>query len=312
MNKPTVTVAIPAYNSSKNIKNLLNSLLSMETSLVKKYSILVHIDLGSDNTAEVVKKVKSKRIKVITATTRKGFAGSVQSIFKENTSNVLVIINDDIVIKDNKLVTKIIKLVKSDRKIMLASGNPIPQEPESFIERGIERTFYAYYNFRHAQQLHNGFSFDGKVMVFTKKYISLFTFPKNLSTMGNVDGYLYLWCKKNNYKYLHMPEVKVYFRLPQTVKDYYSWQKRSILSMKIWKKTYGKLVNIEYSLPKISISTKISEFLIDPMPVLVVAFINFIVNLNISVQKHKFITHWNLAKSTKKLKLQSVVKLVIS
>ena len=61
--KPTVTVALSAYNEEKNIKSFLESVLSQrEESYVLK-EIWVYSDVSTDKTVEIAKSIKSTKIK---------------------------------------------------------------------------------------------------------------------------------------------------------------------------------------------------------------------------------------------------------
>ncbi len=82
--KITVNVAIAAYNSEKNIKRLVESVLNQKEINYILKRVVVNSDSSSDETVPVAHEIYDKRVKVIDSRERSGFAGALVSLVNAN------------------------------------------------------------------------------------------------------------------------------------------------------------------------------------------------------------------------------------
>ena len=88
INKKRITVVIPAYNESKHIKNVIDSI----PSFIDK--IFVVNDASTDNTANVVKSIKKKNLELISLKQNSGVGGATKAGLK-----AALKIKSDVIIK---------------------------------------------------------------------------------------------------------------------------------------------------------------------------------------------------------------------
>lgn len=97
------TIGIPAYNGASFIAETLKSILSQS---FQNFEIIISDDCSQDNTIEVVKKFKDKRIKIFRNKRNLGYGKNLQVIRKLAKRDVLFLMGqDDILLKDALLKT---------------------------------------------------------------------------------------------------------------------------------------------------------------------------------------------------------------
>lgn len=297
--KKSVTVGIAAYNSESNIKRLLLSLLDQQEENYLLNKILVHSDFSADQTVEVVKNVASKKIVVIEAKKRRGFVGSVKALLKENKSDILILLNDDVLIKDSLFIKRCLEPF-NDKNVGLSSVRLIPTHQITFVEKAVASGYKAYSNF--AKNYKNGnniLTCDGKVLIVTKEFIQKFSFPKTVDEAGNLDTYFYAECLNRKFKYSFAKNAIIYFRCPATIADFIKWQKRNYKN-KIMIQNHFPSVKNEYKIPILQFSYyKLIEFIKNPVGSVFIFILGIYCSLSIKSDKSQFDATWDLVKSTK-------------
>ena len=140
---PTITVAIPAYNEGANIGNVLDSLLAQKYKKTRLEKIVVYTDGSTDNTREVVRdKMKvSKSIFLIRGRTQKGKFPRLNQIYKDNTSDVLIVLDADLAIVGDWFVEKFALCIINDKKALLVSAHEEAIVPKDFVGRIIASSY---------------------------------------------------------------------------------------------------------------------------------------------------------------------------
>src|SRR5690606_14751320 len=110
--KPSVRIAVAAYNSEKNIQHLIQALLSQQRVSYHLDSLIIYSDGSSDDTVKNAKTITHPKLQIVGAKKNIGFANVVKKLIKENTADILVMLNDDIKINDNLLIEKLIQPFK--------------------------------------------------------------------------------------------------------------------------------------------------------------------------------------------------------
>lgn len=210
--------------------------------------------------------------------------------------------NDDIVINENRLVSKLIKPFLADENVGMVCGNPTPLAPINFVDDVGISVFRIWDRVR--MKIRDGQSvntLDGKIMVFNKSLLSQIKFPKNMRDWGNVDLYLYLFAIKYKFKYEFIKDAVVGFRNPTTWKDYFRWHLRNFSQPSMLQIEFGDLVAKEYEKPKfIYIKSLIKEFFSHPINVLVI--LTEAVYLRLLKNRYatkEFKSTWDVIESTK-------------
>ena len=140
-NKSTVSIGIPAFNEEANIGFLLKDLLKQNQKNFVFHQIIISSDGSTDKTIETAKKASASFIQkegqeviLIDNKERKGRAVRQNQIMERSASDILVLLDADILIKDKNFIEKIIKPVLN-KKADLTSVSVQELPPENFLER---------------------------------------------------------------------------------------------------------------------------------------------------------------------------------
>lgn len=299
--KKTVTIGIAAYNSEKNIKRLLKSLIDQREKNFTLEKILVHSDFSTDQTIKKTREIMNKKIIVIEARKRMGFVGSVETLLNTNTSDILILLNDDVLINDSSFIEKCIEPF-SDGMVGLSSVKLIPTQPSTFVEKAVASGYMAYANFaRNHRDGNNILTCDGKVLIVSNDFAKKFSFPKTVDEAGNLDTYFYAECLDKKFKYSFAKNAYVLFRCPATIADFTKWQKRNYRNRAMIQNHFTSIKN-EYALPKLQFNYyKLLELIKNPIGSIFILFLGIYCSLSIKSDDTKFDATWDLVKSTKEI-----------
>lgn len=215
--RPTVTVAISAYNEEKNIKNFLESVLTQKEDSFVLEKIIVISDGSSDDTVKIIKGFKSSKITIKDYRERTGKSTRLNEIYSSLTSDILVQSDADVVFNHPFVIRDIIQPIIKDEKVGMCGGNPKPLEGETFTERAVNCTAEAYQSFRKTiRGGNNVFSADGRLLAFRKEVVKKIIVPED---MISNDKYTYYSCLIQGYIYRYAETAIVYFRSPQNIHD---------------------------------------------------------------------------------------------
>lgn len=213
----TLSVGIPAFNEEANIANLIHSLIRQQQTGFVLEKIIVASDGSTDNTEKIVSEINDDRLVLIADRGRKGQAARQNEIIEKNTSDLLLLLNADVLPEDSAFISKLIQPFDLDESIGLVSGKRWPVRPEGFFEKivafGSELTDAIADRIDLGQNLYHC---NGAVRVFSKKLLEKFRFP----TVVSEDAYSYFYCKHNGFSFRYVPHAIVRYRCSQTLKDY--------------------------------------------------------------------------------------------
>lgn len=303
--KLTLTVAIAAYNAEKNIKKLSESMLNQKEISFILNKVVINSDSSSDNTVKYAKSIKNKRMKVIDSKARTGFAGALVSLVKYNNTDVLCILNDDIIVNDLLFLEKLVRPFIKEKNIGLVCCNAQPLKSNNFVANAVRSGYIPYKQI--GEEIKNGnnvYSVDGKTLCLSKKFIKTIRFPNDYRHMGNVDKHIYFACINNQFIYRYVKDAIIYFKCPSTIKDFTKWQIRNFQSTKYIHKSYwgGKLVDKEYILPVNKFRYyKLLELLKNPLGGLFIFTLGIYCSFQARFDKTDFKIKWDTVQTTKEI-----------
>lgn len=117
-----LSIIIPVYNEERTIKPLLNKVLAVKLKGIKKEIII--IDDGSiDKTKFFLKKIKDKRIKIISYGGNKGKGFAIKSGLLEATGDIVLIQDADLEYNPKEYNRLVKPIINEKSKIVYGSRN---------------------------------------------------------------------------------------------------------------------------------------------------------------------------------------------
>jgi len=299
--KPTVTIAVCAFNEQENIQAFLESCQVQREEGFTIEQIWVHSDGSTDDTVKLIRSLNMPKVRLWEHTRRVGKATHLNHIYRSLTTDFLVQADADVVLANEKVVTELIKPLISDPNVAMIGGNPEPLAGNTFWERICRVAFEPYQEFRsEVRGGNNAFSSVGQLLAFKKELIREITVPHDMVTN---DIYTYFCCLALGYKYKFAKNAKVLFRSPQNLKDMLRQNTRFPIGLRRMRDLFDpELVERELNIPKIQLYKKlIVQFLKYPIPAGAYYLINSYCQIKASLSNMQMDPKWPIAKSTKKL-----------
>ncbi len=235
MNKPSVTIGIPAYNEEKNIGFLLKQLLNQKFEGFKLEKIIVTSDNSKDKTVETAEKLRNPLIQVVNNKNRIGVAGRENQLFELSNSDIFVLLNADIYIQERDFISKLIHpLIKGEAD--LTSPRVKPYTPKKIIEKILAAGFVIKdFVFREIEKGDNIYFCHGAARAFSKKFYKKIKFKESVGE----DAYVYLLCKQRGFKF-KLAATECYIKLPETISDHQKQSIRFLQSQSKFYKEFGE------------------------------------------------------------------------
>ena len=135
-NKPTVTIGIPAYKEANNLKVLLPVLLDQNHHFYHLEKIIVVCDGCDQDTTNVIKKLRSKKISLLINTRRSGQQYSQNRIVKNCHSDILIFLEADTLPYNNHIIDYLVHpFTDKNSQFDMVVGVPLPSKPDNYFEK---------------------------------------------------------------------------------------------------------------------------------------------------------------------------------
>jgi glycosyltransferase involved in cell wall biosynthesis len=295
--KITLTIGIPTYNEGKNIGLLLQSINIQEFENAQIVKIIVYSDASTDDTLDVLNKAELKDIEVIAAKKRMGKSYAMNQIIKRTKSDILAILDADILVRDKNMIEKLIEpIIKQSAD--LTSARVKEYWTKSKFEQILKVSMLLKKDiFESVNKGNNIYTCHGRARAMSKKLYKAIRFKNN---MVAEDAYAYLFAIYNKFSYIFAKDANVHYRLPGTFKDHQKQSVRFIQSYKQLANEFGaKFINKEKKLPKaVVIPFVFKYFLKYPLTLILYALILFYMRVR-SILVNEIKAKWDIAKSTK-------------
>jgi glycosyltransferase involved in cell wall biosynthesis len=297
--KKTVTVGIAAYNEEKNIRQILNQIINQKGGNFILEKIIVVSDGSNDSTVKTIQQIKNNLISVKEYSQRKGKPARTNELMQMASSDILILIDADVKIANQFLIRDLVIPLKQ-KNIYLASGVAIPLKPETTVEHIVATGICLWNEAKTAKNMSMMYKCEGQIRALKKELYTELKFP--LASADDV--YPFLYCQKKKYGFAAVDSAIVYFRLPQTFKDYRKQMNRYLVSYHIQKENFGNEITKKFY--TVNLSTKIyivaKNIFKDPFWVslylLFLTIPKFLSLFKIGDKK----SNWNIIKTTKNIK----------
>src|SRR5437870_748495 len=101
MKNPTISIGIPTYLGGEHLSRTLQSVYQQSYYRYVKEIVLV-VD-GNKIDKKIIKTMLNKKLKIITFRKREGQSKRINDIFRIARSNLLILINDDVILTKNAI-----------------------------------------------------------------------------------------------------------------------------------------------------------------------------------------------------------------
>ena len=248
--KQTLTVAIPAFNEAENIKNVLDSLLLQKQKHIVLEKIVVYTDGSTDKTPQIVKEAMkhSPKIYLVFGKHQRGKFYRLNKIFKENTSDILIVLDADIGLNGDMFLENFAASIIGDPKAQLVSAHELPLIPNNFIGRVIASSYLMWDQIRwsipncdHVQNLY------ARATAYRGSFAKTLYIPTK-ATEERL--YLYLMAKKTN-GYRYCRDASIFYWPVNTIYDYLKLAERAFgRPQPAVNKIFGFDATYFYTIPK--------------------------------------------------------------
>lgn len=299
--RPTVTVAVSAYNEEANIGAFLSSVLIQKELSFKLKKIIVISDGSVDDTEKVVKSLRSSKIELIRHKERLGKSSRLNEIYTFLDSDILVQSDCDVVFSHSKVIHDLIQPILNDKRVGMCGGNPKPLAAQTYLEKAVNYTCEAYCKFRaEVRGGNNLFSADGRLLAFRADFIKFVHVPEDM--IAN-DAFAYFCCLHKGYKYKYVQSAIVWYRSPQTIADQIRQNTRFLAApLRLSKYFPRDLVERETNIPmKAYLVVMIKEFAKDPLLCSYIFLVNKYCGFRARLFESSFDSKWSMATTTKEL-----------
>jgi glycosyltransferase involved in cell wall biosynthesis/O-antigen/teichoic acid export membrane protein len=242
----TVSICIPAYNEEHNMRTILRQILKQKQVGFQIERIIVASDGSTDNTVKIVKQFADRGVEVIAGRDNLGQTYRQNQLIEATTSDILVLLNADLVLRDDEVILRLINPVIEGADLSAQWAKPV--SPQTFIEKVLKAGYVLKnYVYAHHKNGDNIYTCVGHMRALSRRFYSNVTFPTN---SAGEDQYLYLACVSGGYKYKYTHSYNAFFKLPDNFNDYKKYAIRIFQTQKKYDKTFSEeVVQPERELP---------------------------------------------------------------
>jgi glycosyltransferase involved in cell wall biosynthesis len=221
MNIKTLTIGIPAYNEEANIGYLIQNIFNQKYSHVALKKVIVSSDGSTDRTVSILRRIHNPHIRIFVNKDRQGVARGLNQIISHTRTDILVILDADVLLLDKLFIEKLVRPVVNSQADLTSSS--IAELPSSqfiprvlFVSMRIKDAIFKKIN--HGNNL---YTCHGPARSFSRDLYKNMVFP---SRVGD-DMFSYLYAAYNNYTYKYVKNAAALYKQPETFMDH---QKQSI------------------------------------------------------------------------------------
>jgi len=295
--KPTVTIGIPAHNEEQNISNLIHSLIlqKIENGYLEK--IVVVSDGSTDETVKRVKEINNEKIELIELPERSGKYNAQNYLASEIESDILVILDADILPVDDSFVDNLILPIIQNEKTGLTAANSIPAEPRTFFEKILSNSHQLKKEIAlKINDRDNIYLCSGLARAFSKSFYKKMRWISGFPE----DAFSFIKCSEYGFKFVYAQNAKLIFRLPSSVKDHFRQSRRFHDGVK----KIEKIGNYRryYRIPQFLSLTVVIKFIVrKPLPTL--SYLLIVFYIRYLLPNSNFEDNWTSASTTKEIVL---------
>ena len=297
-NKISVTIGIPAHNEEKNIFNLIDSLLTQETSISYiENIIIIYSGHYSVETSNKLREKYQDKIILITDSKRTSKINKLNRISKLSQSEVTLILDGDIIIPNKNLVEKLSTPFMNDKDLLITT--PVLKQVSTknllqkiLVNSNISKQYIS-------NKWNNGDNYI-KAIGRSLAYRTSFLKNNNIPEILTEDFFLYIKAKVQGGKIKEISDSEILFHLPKNLKDHISQSSRFLSNKNAFREVLDRSSIKKY----VEMPLKIKLFFIIKSLSLNPIYSFLYILLLISSKIHSIIffsdnANWKISQSTK-------------
>jgi len=294
-----ITIGIPAHNEENNICRIVASLLDQYENIFEIEKLIVISDGSTDGTVGLVQRIQDERLEVKINEIRQGKVRIMNELFRSCSSDYLVIIDADTIIKDRKFISTFISSAIDKKNIGLVGARVESLIGTSFFERTIAQS----HSFKNNMYEINGnneslYLCHGRARIFSYDFFHTLDIP----TDAPEDSYSFLACVRNGYKFMYAPKAVVYFKSPTTLADHMKQSSRFKHGRTALLKYFSKnTLQKEFRLNKSAVIRAAFNMLISHPLQFIYYIIIYLYTLLFGKESDVSHSTWNIAASSKNI-----------
>lgn len=300
MKKKSLTIGIPAFNEEANIGFLLRDLFKQKLDSFLLKEIVVVSDGSTDETVTKVREIKNKKgisLKVVVHKVRKGRAERQNEIMKMAKTEVLVLLDADVLIKDPMFLEKISKPVLNGADLTSVKVEEIKEE-KLFGKILTESMIFKRSLFEKVNSGNNLYTCHGRARAFSKRLYKQINFKESVGE----DAYSYLYAKACGFKYQFVKSTQIFYKSPETFSDHEKQSIRFYKTQGMFEKEFGrKFVNEENFLTTFFITKNLVQAVFTKPLLIVYVFIAGYLKIK-SFLSEETVNQWSVSESSKKVR----------
>lgn len=290
-----VSVGVIAYNEESNLSFLLDSLLNQKLKQVNIKEIFIVSSGSTDDTNSIAKRYarKHKKIKLITQKKRSGKASAVNLFMSRSTSEILILMSADLILKPETVENLIAPFKK--KSVGITGVHPIPVNNPNTL---MGFASHLLWNMHHKLSLK--YPKMGEMIAFRKVF-------KQIPVLSAVDEVnIEALIRGQGLKRVYVQKAIVFNKGPESIKDFLNVRRRVYAGHLSTKKEYSyevSTMNSLHILQSLLSSFKVNwQFLVFTIPVILLEVYARFLGWKDYTFKTRDHTVWEVAKSTKDLK----------
>lgn len=232
----TVTVAIIAYNEERSIRRILQSICAQNEHGFLITRILVISDGSTDKTVKFASSVSDARIIVREDGKRKGKAQRINEVFAAEESDVVVIMDADVVPAGHNVISTLVEPLFAHWRLAFTSGRIVPRTPTTRTGNIVHIGIMILDEIKRFLPPENVYSCTGAIRAFRRHFYKKIQFP----AIAAEDVFPFFYAAKHGYKFRVVPQAFVYYGLPSTFSDYRRQMNRYLTAPAEFESIFGK------------------------------------------------------------------------
>lgn len=215
-----VDVAIPVYNEEFRIARILQDVVSsVQSDWFQLNNIFVISDSSTDRSEDIVQQFckNDERVKLITKPDRRGKNDSINLAFNLTHADALIFLDADIRLGNDKVLQRLAEPIYKGQAA-LVGANVLPDSPPAAFNPVImARQFdWILEDERRRRKPISYWSFYGRTLAMSRELFQNLTLPASHAD----DLYIYYSCLRNGHKVFYADDAPLYFKAPNSVKDF--------------------------------------------------------------------------------------------